>query len=276
MIELDERWFGHCLPLRARDTNKNDYGRVLAVCGAEGYTGAAYFAAQAAVRTGSGIVTLCVPRAIYPILAIKLNEPVIVPYDAGDDLTERAARADAVLIGCGLGQAEGTRERVLSLLRAARRPVVLDADGINLLAGHTDELRRATVPVILTPHGGELARLTGLVRPTAEDAAAFARDTGAIVLFKGYHSVICTPEGERFRVMAGNPGMAKGGSGDVLAGCILSLLGQGLAPAEAACAGAYLHARAGDLCAAELGEYGMTPTDLLDYLPQVLRRFDVP
>ncbi len=269
--EIDAEWFRGRLPVRRRDTNKNDYGRVLAVCGAEGYTGAAFFAAQAAVRTGSGIVTLCVPAQIYPILAVKLNEPVIVPYDtAAPGLEARAARADALLVGCGLGQAPYARELVLSLIRAASCPTVVDADGINALAGHIDVLRDAPQPLVLTPHAGEFSRLTGLPA-SPEAAAAFARQNGVFVLLKGFHSTIHAPDGTSFRVMAGNPGMAKGGSGDALAGCILSLLGQGFGTAEAVCAAAYLHSRAGDLCAASLGEYGMTPTDLLDALPAALR-----
>lgn len=271
MIEINEAWFRGKLPRRKRDTNKNDYGRVLAVCGAEGYTGAAYFAAQAAVRTGSGIVTLCVPSAIYPILAVKLNEPVIIPYDtSAPDLTERAARADALLIGCGLGQAPYAKSLTHSLLRQASCPTVVDADGINALAGHIDKLRDAAQPVVLTPHAGEFARLTGM-EPTPESAAAFAKNTGTIVLLKGFHSTIHIPDGTAFRILAGNPGMAKGGSGDILAGCILSLLGQGFPPVEAVCMAAYLHSRAGDLCAAELGEYGITPTDLLAHLPAALQ-----
>ena len=272
MTELTQEWFAGKLPRRARETSKNDYGRVLAVCGWEGYTGAAYFAAQAAVRTGSGIVTLCVPKQIYPILAVKLNEPVIVPYDtAQPNLTERAARADALLVGCGLGQSPEAKRLTHELVRQARCPVVLDADGINAFAGHINLLRDAAAPLILTPHAGEFARLTGR-EPTPENAAAFARETGTVVLLKGYHSTIHTPEGGSFRILAGNPGMAKGGSGDVLAGCTLSLLGQRLfSVGETACAAAFLHARAGDLCAAAVGEYGMTPTDLTGFLPQALR-----
>ncbi len=272
MIEINESWFRGVLPRRPRESSKDDYGRVLAVCGAEGYTGAAYFAAQAAVRTGSGIVTLCVPQAIYPILAMKLNEPVIVPYDpaASDGILERAARADALLVGCGLGRSEAAQRLTHELLRQAACPVVVDADGINLLAGHIDVLRSVSQPLVLTPHAGEFSRLTGM-EPVPESAAAFAQDSGAVVLLKGYHSTIHTPEGQAFRVMAGNPGMAKGGSGDILAGCILSLLGQGLPAVQAVCAAAWVHSRAGDLCAAQLGEYGMTPTDLLRFLPDALR-----
>ena len=271
MQDLTQEWFAGRLPRRARETNKNDYGRVLAVCGWVGYTGAAYFAAQAAVRTGSGIVTLCVPHQIYPILAIKLNEPVIHPYDpAAPDLEARAERADALLIGCGLGQSHEAKHLTYSLIRAARCPIVIDADGINALAGHINVLQEAGGPVILTPHAGEFTRLTGRA-PTPENAAAVAAETGAIILLKGYHSTIHTPTGESYRILAGNPGMAKGGSGDVLAGCMLSLLGQRLfPPVETACIAAYLHARAGDLCAEALGEYGMTPTDLLNALPQAL------
>ncbi len=272
MTEINAAWMQGRLPRRKRESNKNDYGRVLAVCGAEGYTGAAYFAAQAAVRMGSGIVTLCVPQQIYPILAVKLNEPVIVPYDVSQSaLAGHAARADALLIGCGLGRSADAVRLTHTLIRHADCPTVVDADGINALAGHIDVLQGASQPVILTPHAGEFARLTGKA-PTPEAAGEFAQETGTTVLLKGFHSTIHTPEGGAFRILAGNPGMAKGGSGDILAGCILSLLGQRLFPVEeAVCAAAYLHSRAGDLCAEALGEYGMTPTDLLAFLPKALR-----
>lgn len=271
MTEINESWFRGKLPRRKPDTNKNDYGRVLAVCGAEGYTGAAWFSAQAAVRTGSGIVTLCVPLQIYPILAVKLNEPVVVPYDTNaPELDGRAARADALLIGCGLSQVPYAQTLTRTLIERASCPTVLDADGINVLAGHIDVLKDAAQPLVLTPHAGEFHRLTGM-EPTPESAAAFSRETGAVVLLKAHRSTIHAPDGTAYRIQAGNPGMAKGGSGDILAGCILSLLGQGFPTVEAVCIAAYLHSRAGDLCAAELGEYGMTPTDLLNRIPAALR-----
>ena len=153
-------------------------------------------------------------------------------------------------------------------------PLVLDADGINALAGHIDVLCSAAHPVVLTPHAGEFARLTGIAHPTAQDAADFAARYRCVLLLKSHRTLIAAPDGTVTRNVTGNPGMAKGGSGDVLAGMLLSLLGQGLPPAGAARAAACLHGQAGDRCANALSEYGMTPTDLLDELPRLLHKFN--
>ena len=282
--EIGQDFVDRVIPARRPDSHKDDYGRVLALCGSRGYTGAAYFAAQAAVRTGSGVVTLCTPEEVYPILAGKLNEPVVYPVACNEDgrLTAQGAvqalahcrKLDAVLIGCGLGLSDGVREAVQEVLRQVHCPVIVDADGINALSGHIDVLRNTAASVILTPHAGEFRRLIGSSTARENDAAAFSRETGAIVLLKGHRSVLCTPDGKRFRNTTGNPGMAKGGSGDVLSGILLSLCGQGLRAADAACAGMYLHGAAGDHCANTLGEYGMTPSDVLHALPMVLRRYN--
>lgn len=283
-IAMTREMVDRLIPRRAPETHKDHYGRVLAVCGSVGYTGAAYFAASAAVRTGSGVVTLAVPEAVYGILAGKLSEPVVrpLPCDAEGKLIPAAAevlaptlaRADALLVGCGLGQSEPVRQTVFALLRQARCPVVCDADGINLLAGHIDILREMHAPLILTPHGGEFARLSGFRQAGEQEAHDFAVQNGVTLLLKRHQTLIAAPDGRLWHNTTGNPGMAKGGSGDVLAGMILSLLGQGLAPAEAACAGAWLHGKAGDECANRLGEYGMTPSDMLCEIPQVLKRYN--
>lgn len=283
--EIGSAFLDRVIPPRAPESSKEDYGRVLAICGGTGYTGAAYFAAQAAVRTGSGVVTLCTPQSVYPILAVKLSEPVVYPVACDEEgrLTPAGARqalasarkTRAMLVGCGLGHTPATSAAVHELLRTCPTcPLLLDADGINALAGHIDVLRRTVASVILTPHLGELRRLLGKENAGEEDAALLAKETGAVVLLKGHRTVICAPDGARYRNTSGNPGMAKGGSGDVLAGIILSLCGQGLSPVDAACAGAYLHGAAGDRCASTLGEYGMTPTDMLLAIPQVLRRYN--
>ena len=270
------------LPVRTPESNKNHYGRVLAICGCRGYTGAAYFAAQAATRMGSGVVTLAVPEEIYPIVAGKLNEPIVRPFASDADgmfsdeaeaaLLELVTGADAVLIGCGLGRSEAISRLVFSVIRAARCPLVVDADGINALAGHINILREAKAPCILTPHKGEFARISGVTAAGADEEAAlrFARETGCVLLLKSHRTRIAAPDGRIARNTTGNAGMAKGGSGDVLAGMLLSLLGQGLAPFEAACAGAWLHGAAGDRCATEMGEYGMTPSDMLGALPYAI------
>ena len=264
---------------RAPESHKDHYGRVLAVCGCRGYTGSAWFAAMGAVRTGAGVVTLAVPESIYPILAVKLNEPVVLSLPDRDGklcpaslgtLEAPLLRADALLIGPGLGRSAGVTQAVLTLLQTAKCPVVLDADGINAINGHIDVLQHTAHPVILTPHGGEFARLSGIPQASSQDLSRFAAENRCIVLSKRHRTLVAAPGGQVFQNTTGNPGMAKGGSGDVLAGMILALLGQGVPPLDAACAGAWFHGRAGDRCANRIGEYGMTPTDLLGEIPAVL------
>lgn len=269
------------LPRRARDAHKGDFGRVLLLCGAVGYTGAAVLAAQAAARTGAGLVFAGVARTAYPIVAGRLLSPVVFPLadeagmlseDAIPEILERLRGCDACLIGCGLGRSEGVRRVVEAVLSHAACPVVVDADGINVLQGHIDVVRGAACPVILTPHDGEYARLMGNMPSDDRRRAAWAlhERTGATVLLKGHRTLICGDE-ECYVNQCGNPGMATGGSGDVLAGIIVSLLGQGLPPVRAAAAGAWLHGTAGDLCARRLGEYGLLPEDMIGVLPRLLK-----
>lgn len=279
-MELTAADIDRLLPQRDENAHKGDFGRVLLLCGSMGYTGAAYFAAMGALRTGAGLVYLGVPESIYAIEAAKLNEPVIFPLpDQGGRLSEAAVpeilerlpRMDAVLIGPGLGLSEGTFAVLKAVLTHAACPVIVDADGITLLVRHMDILRGREAPTVLTPHAGEFSRLFG---PVGDDPMAAARraslDSGSIVLLKGHRT--CITDGTReYRNPTGNPGMAVGGSGDVLAGVLASLLGQGLEPLEGAACAAWLHGKAGDLCAEAMGQYGMLPTDLLSFLPRLLK-----
>lgn len=268
------------LPDRDPWGHKGTFGKILLLCGSRGFTGAAYLAAMGALRTGAGLVFLGVPESIYAIEAVKLNEPVVFPLPDKDgklseeaipEIMARLPQMDAVLIGCGLGQSEGTLAVVKAVLENAACPVIVDADGINVLSAHRDILRGRQYPTILTPHDGEFARIGGcLTADRMESAAALSRDLGCIVLLKGHRT--CITDGRTgYRNTTGNPGMAVGGSGDVLAGMIVSLLGQGIAPLEAAACGAWLHGAAGDLCAKELGQYAMLPTDMLNALPRLLK-----
>ena len=268
------------LPERDVNAHKGNFGRLLLLCGSLGYTGAAYFSAMGALRSGAGLVFLGVPESIYAIEAVKLNEPIVFPLPEQDgklsetaipEILDRLPKMDAVLIGPGLGQSGGTLAVVKAVLENAACPVVLDADGINVLARHKDILRGRKMPTILTPHDGEFVRLGGVIGDDRMAAAkAMARDLGCIVLLKGHHT--CITDGVTGYVNpTGNPGMAVGGSGDVLAGIITGLLGQGLASLDAAACGAWLHGAAGDLCAKELGQYGMLPTDMLHALPRLMK-----
>ena len=279
-VELDHQGVLSAIADRSPESHKGDYGKLLLLCGSRGFTGAAYLAAMGALRCGAGLVFLGVPERIYAIEAAKLNEPVVFPLPDRDGMLSKEAIApilgrlsqmDAVLIGCGLGQSEDTLAGVSSVLQNAQCPVVLDADGINLLAGHTDLLRGRRYPTILTPHAGEFARIGGCLGQDPMTAAReLALELGCIVLLKGHRS--CITDGKMdYRNPTGNPGMAVGGSGDVLAGMITALLGQGVPPLEAAACGAWLHGKAGDLCARELGQMAMLPTDMLQALPRLLK-----
>ncbi len=278
MQEIDFAYLRAHVHPREPESDKNTYGRVLAICGCRDYIGAPYFAAQAAVRTGAGIVTLAVPDCIYPILAGKLNEPTFLPLktDADGKITADSLpslnRRAAILAGPGLGISDGVSQAVQTILCQADCPVIIDADGINVLAGHIDVLEKARYPVILTPHQREFSRICDIPQTgsAARDAAAFAEKHHCILLLKGHRTVIAG-EGQLLQNIHGNPGMSKGGSGDVLSGVILSLLGQGVPPLAAAACGAYIHSCAGNLCANEIGEFGMTPTDMLAYIPRVLK-----
>lgn len=279
-MELTHEQVLSILPDRDPDAHKGKFGKILLLCGSKGYTGAAALAAMGALRSGAGLVFLGVTESIYAIEAVKLTEAIVFPLpdsdgklsaDAIPEILERLPKMDAVLIGPGLGQSEGTFEVVKAVLENSICPVVLDADGINVAARHKDILRGRTGVTILTPHDGEFARLGGVIGQDRSAAAeTMARDLGCIMLLKGHRTVI-TDGASTYINTTGNPGMAVGGSGDVLAGIIVSLLGQGIAPLEAAACGAWLHGAAGDLCAAEIGQYGMLPTDMVTALPRLLK-----
>lgn len=268
------------LPDRDPWGHKGTFGRILLLCGSRGYTGAAYLSAMGALRCGAGLTFLGVPESIYAIEAVKLNEPVVFPLPdekgmlgifSVPEIEKRLPQMDAVLVGCGLGQSPGTFAVVKTVLEQARCPVVLDADGINVLAAHKDILRGRAYPTILTPHEGEFLRFGGTVgEDRMASAAHFSREWNSIVLLKGHRT--CITDGTLgYRNETGNPGMAVGGSGDVLAGMVVSLLGQGMKPLEAAACAAWLHGAAGDLCAEEIGQYGMLPTDMLTRIPRLLK-----
>lgn len=270
------------LPPRRADAHKGDFGKLLLVCGSVGFTGAAAMAARAALRAGAGLISLGVPACVYPIVASKLDEVMVFPLPddgqghisaaAASEVLRRLPGMTACLIGPGLGRSEA----VLELVRAALQnqdhvPIVLDADGINALEGHIDVLRGATCPVVLTPHDGEFARLGGDLKAynRLDAAQVLSEQTGAVVVLKGHRTVVASGQ-SRYVNLTGNPGMATGGSGDVLAGMLVSFLGQGLPAVDAARAAVCLHGAAGDLCAEEIGQYGLTPTDLIAAIPRLL------
>jgi holo-[acyl-carrier-protein] synthase len=271
---------------RALESNKGDYGRLLCICGSEGMAGAAAMSVSAALRCGAGIVEAALPHSIYPIVASRLAEPVFTilhPNQDGsaspeDELALSAAicRASAVLIGCGLGKSDAARCALKHVLAESQAPVIVDADGINLLVEHIDELQVCKAPIILTPHPGEMARLLNttprwIQSHREETARSFSKEHGVILVLKGAGTLVASPDGKLYRNDTGNPGMAKGGSGDVLAGMIASFAAQGIQPFEAAAGGVWLHGLAGDRCAARFSQSAMLPTDLVNMLPELFR-----
>ena len=278
--KLDHKYVLSLLPDRDILAHKGDFGKVILLCGSVGYTGAPELAAMGALRSGAGLVFLGVPASIYVIEAVKLTEAIVFPLPDNNGMfaqnailpiAEKLNTADAVLIGPGLGQSPDCFAVVEYVLRTFSGPVVLDADGLNLMAAHKHILRDRTAPTILTPHAGEFARLGGVITGNRiQDAATMAEDLGVIVVLKGHETVI-TDGCRTFVNATGNPGMAVGGSGDVLAGIVTSLLGQRLDPLNAAACAVWLHGAAGDLCAEELGQYGMLPSDMLQTLPRLMK-----
>lgn len=268
------------LPDRRQDAHKGDFGKVLLLCGSRGYTGAAALAAMGSLRSGAGLVYLAVPECIYEIAAVKLTEAIVFPLpsqngtyaqEALQTLRPLLPKMDAVLIGPGLGQSEGTMAVLTEIMTNFVGPIVIDADGLNLLATHKVLLRRRIGPTVLTPHEGEFTRLAPDFQGNRmESAIAFAKEYSCVLVLKGHRTLI-TDSQVCYINPTGNPGMAVGGCGDVLAGIIASLLGQGISPLLSAAIGAWLHGAAGDLSAKRLGQYGLLPTDLLEDLPRLMK-----
>lgn len=274
------------LPRRAADGHKGSYGTVLVVAGSRGMTGAAILCGRGALRAGAGLVQVACPAAVQSVVAagcpcyttfgIRQHADGTVGEGAAADVTGWAKAADVLAVGPGLGHTPDVAALVREVVRELpATPTVIDADGLNVLAPFADDFPGRTVPLVLTPHPGEFARLSGLsadaIRADRVKAAAgFAARFGVVVVLKGAGTVVT--DGRRaYRNSTGNPGMATGGAGDVLTGTVAALLAQGLAPFDAAVLGAWVHGRAGDLAAADLGEVGLTAADLPDHLPRAFR-----
>lgn len=283
-VQTVERDFAKAaLPPRQADGHKGTFGKLLIVGGSVGFTGAPCLTAAASVRSGCGLVYLGIPQAIWAVEAAKCVSAMPFPlpskngmlsYKALQDVETKLAGCDVLALGPGLGRSPHTERLVLELLERTEQPVVLDADGINALAGHIDVLdRRKGRGTILTPHDGEFARIGGDLSHSDRVRAAreFAVQHGCVLVLKGHRTVTATPAGNVLVNTTGNSGLAKGGSGDVLTGVIAALLAQGCTAARAAALGVWLHGRAGDLAAERLTEYAMTPEDVIGALPGAFR-----
>lgn len=266
------------LPVRKPDSHKGSYGSLLCVCGSLQYRGAAALATEGALRSGAGLVTLASTEPVIQTVSTRCPEAIFLPCTPnqqggicqtnGSALLEKARGCNALLFGPGLGNTPDTAALLELLGPGAGCSMVLDADGLNAAATLEELARPINLPLILTPHPGEMARLCGMT--TAEInanresiAAGYARANRCVVVLKGHRTIVAGPQGEVFCNTTGNPGLSRGGSGDILAGITASLLCQGLDPLYAAVCAVWLHGAAADRCSTRLGQYGMLPHDIL-------------
>ena len=280
---LNETEASDCaLPARKPVSHKYSYGRALLIAGSRGFSGAPLLAANACERGGAGLTQLLVPESIYPIAAARCDGAVVMPLPATEQgsisasalplILARLEKAQACVIGPGLGTGEDAKTLVRALLREAACPLVLDADALTVCAGEPELLDTCRAPLLLTPHEGEFKRLGGeLSEGRLAGALRFSREhVRAILILKGYGTLICRG-GEALVNPTGGPALAKGGIGDVLCGLLGALLAQGFEPWFAARCAVYLHGVTGDLAAAELGEYSLAPSDLIRFLPRAFQ-----
>lgn len=277
------------MPSRPVNAHKGTFGSLLVIAGSSGYTGAAMMAARGALFSGTGLVKIAVQESLNSIFEQALWETVTVPLKEGAfggfctegirQMNEQIKAAQAVVAGPGWGKEQGWVEVLKSLLTHAECPMVLDADALNLLAGRPSLLKNRRAPVIITPHPGEMARLTGkrvedINGNRLQTALEASEKWGVYVVLKGAGTVIASPDGQAVINSTGNEGMAKAGSGDVLAGVVGALLAQGMQAFQAAAAACWIHGKAGDVAAAVGGKRGMTAVDIMNALPEVYRRLE--
>jgi NAD(P)H-hydrate epimerase len=274
------------LKQRSPDSHKGDFGRVLLIGGSRGMPGSISLSGMAALRSGAGLVTLAVPEACQAIVAgfepSYMTAPL--PSDAAGlfdksalpQLRELISRATVVAMGPGTGRSDAVINMVTTLYRETTAPMVVDADGLNALASDRQALPQHAGPRVLTPHPGEFARLVGQREPPTDrvgDASRLAASASIVVVLKGHGTVIADDTRHAINP-TGNPGMATGGTGDVLTGVVAAMLAQGLPPFDAAQLGVYVHGLAGDLAAESLGQSSLIASDLIRFLPEAFRRLD--
>lgn len=287
---LTAEWCGGQLPRREASGHKGLYGRVLAVGGSPGLTGAIVLTANAALRAGAGLVTAAVPKSLHNILESKTTEVMTLPLPetekgtlgrkALEKILEFLKQNDVLALGPGLSRDPETVELVQDLVRRVKLPAVVDADAINALTGAIDILAGEHGPLVLTPHPGEMARLIETTPAKIQDdrletARKYAKEWQAVILLKGARTVVAWPDGQVYINPTGNPGMATAGSGDVLTGIIAGLIAQGLEPGVAAAVGAYLHGSAGDEAVKVTGQHALMAGDILDFLPVSFHNLEV-
>lgn len=283
-ILVEEEDVFSALPKRRADSHKGCYGHLLSLCGSVRLQGAAILSAMGAMRVGAGLLTVASPASVLSSLSTRFPEAMTLPLETDDDgligvknsykVVETLKKASACLIGCGIGKKDSLSALLADMLQSASCPFVIDADGINNLSEDIEILHQAKGPVILTPHMGEMARLLGistaeLQQNRIELLKRFTKDFGVIVVLKDSVTTIFEPGGAFFVNQTGNAGLAKGGSGDLLAGMIAGFCAQSIPPLKSAVCAVYLHGLAADLCAARLSQYSMLPSDLLTDLAEI-------
>ncbi len=286
---ISDKYVNATLPERAPDAHKGSCGKVFILAGSKGMTGAAALAGNAAVRSGAGLVYVGCPESLNDILEIKLTEALTRPLPevgkkrtlarrALGEVMKYIADVDALAVGPGVSQHFETQDLIRRVINRRDKPTVLDADGINAFAKDNTILKENSAPLVITPHVGELscivdAPIDEIIADRKTWAQKAAKMFNCVCLLKGAPTFVADPDGTVCLNPTGNAGMASGGTGDVLTGIIVALLGQGLSPTDAACCGAYLHGMAGDLAADELGQTSMAAGDMVDTLPEVFLRF---
>lgn len=274
IIKISKTWVAEKLPKRPLDANKGTFGKVLVIAGSEKYPGAAYLSCAAAYRVGAGLVTLATKREVKIIVSRKLPEITFLSFS---ESLKKLSRYDVILIGSGLGQTKETKELIKKFLNKKLPKLIIDGDGLNILSGIERWWDMMGNEVILTPHPGEMSRLSGLttqdIQSNREDVAKkFATNWGQIVILKGANTVIAPPKGRVSISPFANPLLSTAGTGDILAGVIAGFIAQGLVPFDAACIGVYIHGLAGEVLRDKFGQSGLLASDLLPVLPKVIKQ----
>ena len=282
----DSQFVREVIPKRENNSHKGDYGKLLIIAGSCGMTGAAYLASEAALKSGAGLITLACPKSVQPYLELKTTEVMTVPLDDTDghiaysaisDIEQRMEKADAVLIGPGIGRDDDTVKLVKEVLLKCTVPVIVDADAIYAVSNEIELLHQCTCDLIFTPHAMEMSRLTGLDISYIEDnrievSREFSEEAGAVLLLKGHHSVVTAPDLTQYINNTGNPGLASGGSGDVLSGIIAALVARGVDCSCAAAAGAYIHGLAADIACERYTMESMSAKNVIECIPEAYYR----
>ncbi|QZY55764.1 NAD(P)H-hydrate dehydratase [Crassaminicella profunda] len=274
------------MPVRNRDTHKGSYGKAYIVAGSTGMTGAAILSCEAALKSGVGIIKMPVPQSLNTIMETRLTEVITVPlpeFKKGvvgirdiEKILKTMEESNVMAIGPGSGRSRELEELLRNILEHTNKPMILDADALNSLANRKEFLNLIKCPTIMTPHVGEMARLTDLEIDYINNnriavATEFAKKWNVVVVLKGARTIVAGPKEEIFINTTGNPGMATAGSGDVLTGIVTGLVAQGIEPLKAAVAGVYIHGKAGDIAAEKFGEYGLVASDILKEIPFAIK-----